>query len=61
MPTKIFKKIIKEVDPDKLLEKYMIGELYFTDKQLEILTGLGSHHGGANKNYGKICDKKSRY
>lgn len=48
MKSRDFNKIIKEKTPSEILEDYMLGKIYLTDKQLEKITNSGEHHGGCN-------------
>ena len=51
MKTKEFKKLIKNENYDKIIEKYMKCEIYLTDKQLEIVCKDSKHHNGVAFKY----------
>lgn len=53
MRIKEFKKLIKNENYDKIIEKYMKCEIYLTDKQLEIVCKGSKHHNGCAFKYGK--------
>lgn len=56
-----FKKQMELNDPQELLSKHMIGDIFLTDKQLDVVIEMkkgtsAEGHGGANKKY---ANKKS--
>lgn len=48
MKARDFKKLCSEKSPGEIIEDYMLGKIYLTDKQLEKVTKNGEHHGGCN-------------
>ena len=51
MKTKEFKKLIKNENCDKIIEKYIKCDIYLTDKQLEIVCKNSKHHNGVAFKY----------
>lgn len=48
MKAREFKKLCNEKSPGEIIEDYMLGKIYLTDKQLEKVTNNGEHRGGCN-------------
>lgn len=58
MKASAFKSLLKNEKSSVILNKYMLNEIYLTDRQLEKVCYLGEHHGGTGFRYDKRKEVK---
>lgn len=59
MKASAFKSLLKNEKSSVILNKYMLNEIYLTDRQLEQVCELGEHHGGMGFKYNKRKEVKN--